>query len=101
MDDDPTKQRLYIQGVQVLGRVDEIPLLVKQYRVQRVLIAIPTATGDEMRHIVDVCRDAHVEALTLPGVFELISGRIEVQRFRPVQVEDPRARSRAHRHFAD
>ncbi len=92
VDDDPTKQRLYIQGVRVLGHVDEIPQMVKQYRVQRVLIAIPTATGDEMRHIVDVCQQAGVEALTLPGVFELISGHVEVQRFRPVQVEDLLAR---------
>jgi FlaA1/EpsC-like NDP-sugar epimerase len=92
IDDDPVKQRLHIQEVRILGRVAEIPQLVKEYRVQRVLIAIPTATGDEMRHIVDVCQEAKVEALTLPGVFELISGRVEVQRFRPVQVEDLLAR---------
>ena len=92
VDDDPSKQRLYIQGVRVLGRVEAIPQLVRQYRVQRVLIAIPTANGDQIRHIVNACQQAKVEALTLPGLFELISGRVEVQRFRPVQVEDLLAR---------
>ena len=92
VDDDPTKQGLHIQDVRILGAVDEIPDLVKQYRIQRVLIAIPTATGQEIRRIVTACHRARVEVRTLPGVFELIDGGVEIRRFRPVQVEDLLAR---------
>lgn len=92
IDDDPTKHGLRIQNVPVLGAVDEIPQLVREHRVQQVMVAIPTASGAQMRHIVDVCRKAEVKALTLPGIYELISGRVEVQRFRPIQVEDLLAR---------
>jgi FlaA1/EpsC-like NDP-sugar epimerase len=79
--------------VRVLGTVDEIPQIVKQYRVTQVLIAIPTATGTQMRRVVEQCQSAHVEALTVPGMFELIAGNVQIQRFRPVQVEDLLARA--------
>jgi FlaA1/EpsC-like NDP-sugar epimerase len=92
VDDDANKQRLRIQGVQVLGAVVDIPQLVKTYRVERVFIAVPSATSDEMRRIVEVCQEANVEVRTLPGVYELIQGDVQIQRFRPVKVEDLLAR---------
>jgi FlaA1/EpsC-like NDP-sugar epimerase len=92
VDDDPDKHGLRIQSTRVLGAVADIPALVKEYRVRQVLVAIPTATGAQMRRIVEVCALAGVEVLTLPGVFELLAGRVEVQRFRPVKVEDLLAR---------
>ena len=92
VDDDGVKRKLQIQDTPVLGSVVEIPRLVPAYQVDQVLIAIPTADGRQMRRIVEACRQANVEALTLPGIFELISGHVEIQRFRPVQVEDLLAR---------
>lgn len=92
VDDAPAKQGLTIRGVRVWGPISAIPRLVKQHQISRVLVAIPTATSAEMRTIVGVCHEAGVEVLTLPGVFELISGQVEIRRFRPVQVEDLLAR---------
>jgi FlaA1/EpsC-like NDP-sugar epimerase len=92
VDDDPRKQHLQVKGLRVLGFVEDIPKLVRKYRVQKVLIAIPTATSEALRHIVDVCHQAEAEVLILPGVYELISGRVRIQRFRPVKVEDLLAR---------
>jgi FlaA1/EpsC-like NDP-sugar epimerase len=100
VDDAPAKQGLSMRGVRVLGTIGEIPKLVRQYRIQQVLIAIPTATGEEMRRIVELCLQAGVEPLTLPGIFELISGNVTVQRFRPVQVEDLLARDPVHTDIA-
>ena len=88
VDDDPAKQGLIIRSVPVMGPIEAIPRLVKKYQIKKVLVAIPTATGVQLRRIVDMCREVGVQALTLPGVFELISGSVEVRRFRPVQVED-------------
>lgn len=88
VDDDPRKQRLSVKGLLVLGFVEDIPKLVRSYRIHKILIAIPTATSKAIRRIVDVCHEVDVNVLTLPGVYELISGRVRIQRFRPVQVED-------------
>lgn len=93
VDDDPHKQRLNIHGIEVLGYIDDLPRLVRTYRIKQALIAIPSATAEQLRRIVELCQQAEVEVRTLPGVYELISGQVQVQRFRPVQLEDllPRA----------
>jgi FlaA1/EpsC-like NDP-sugar epimerase len=88
VDDDPYKQRLNIHGVRVLGSVADIPRLVKEYRIDQVLVALPSAKAETMRRVVDACYRAGVKVLTLPGVYELLSGDVRIQRFRPVQVED-------------
>jgi FlaA1/EpsC-like NDP-sugar epimerase len=93
VDDDPVKQGVTIRGVPVLGPTSTIPTLVKQQRVDKVLIAVPTATGEQLRRIAALCRSSRTEALILPGVFELIAGKVQIRRFRPVRVEDLLARS--------
>ena len=60
VDDDPAKQGLSMRDVRVLGTLDQIPELVRQYRIRQVLIAIPTASGATMRRIVELCRKAGV-----------------------------------------
>ncbi len=92
VDDDPEKYNLNIRGSRVLGDISAIPSIVKEYHVQQVLVAIPSASAAQMRKIVDACQEAGVEVLTLPGMYELISGDVRIQRFRPVQVEDLLAR---------
>ena len=93
VDDDPTKKGMTLGGdMRVLGTAEDIPALVKTLRVQQILIAIPTATAEEMRRIVELCRQTPAAVLTLPGVFELISEQVQVQRFRPVDVTDLLAR---------
>lgn len=93
VDDDPGKKGVTLGGdVRVLGAAEDIPALVKTLHVQQILIAIPTATAEEMRHIVGLCRQTPAAVLTLPGVYELISEQVQVQRFRPVNVTDLLAR---------
>ncbi len=92
-DDDPAKKGVTLGGnMRVLGTAEDIPALVKKLRVQQILIAIPTATAAEMRRIVSFCRQTPAAMLTLPGVYELISEQVQVQRFRPVDVTDLLAR---------
>lgn len=88
VDDDPAKQRLRIHGVEVLGPLRDIPALVTSRQVQQVLIAIPSAPPETIRSIVELCREARVEPRILPGLSALVSGKVEVQRFRKVQLED-------------
>ncbi|MHB8182978.1 MAG: polysaccharide biosynthesis protein [Candidatus Desulforudaceae bacterium] len=88
VDDDPNKRNLQLMGLPVLGNRQEIPRLVKEYRVKEVIIAMPSMPGEAIREIVQICRAAGVRTMILPGVYQLISGEVSVNKIRPVQVED-------------
>ena len=89
IDDDPRKKNMRLHGVRVLGTTDELPHILRDRRPDELLIAIPSASGDVRRRIVDVARDGSVPVKTLPGLHELIAGdEALAQQIRPVQVED-------------
>jgi len=89
VDDDPRKRNLQLHGVRVLGRTADLPELLRDAHPDEVLIAIPSAAGEERRGIVDVCRRAGVPVKTLPGLYELIERDVGLAgQIRPVQVED-------------
>jgi FlaA1/EpsC-like NDP-sugar epimerase len=89
IDDDPRKKNLRLHGVRVLGTTVELPHILRENRPDEVLIAIPSASGDERRRIVEMARDAGVPVKTLPGLYELISGDLNLTgQIRPVEVQD-------------
>ncbi|HEY5159211.1 MAG TPA: nucleoside-diphosphate sugar epimerase/dehydratase [Anaerolineales bacterium] len=88
VDDNPFKQGVVIHGVHVLGNLAKIPELVEEYRVQEVIIAMPAAPGDTIRQIVHLCEQAGVASRSVPGIYELLDGRISVNRFRKVIIDD-------------
>jgi FlaA1/EpsC-like NDP-sugar epimerase len=89
VDDDPRKKNLRVHGVRVLGTTDDLRHILRDNRPDELLIAIPSASGDERQKVVDVARDEGVPVKTLPGLYELISGDVDLAgQIRPVQVED-------------
>jgi FlaA1/EpsC-like NDP-sugar epimerase len=89
VDDDPRKKNLRLHNVRVLGTTDELPRILGENRPDEVLIAIPSASGVVRQRVVDITREAGVPVKTLPGIYELISGDIDLAgQIRPVQVED-------------
>ncbi len=88
VDDDLGKQKKSIHGLPVLGTRKDIPRLVKQYDVEEVVIAIPTASGNVIREIRTLCEAAGVPSRTMPGVYEILSGQISVSQLRNVDIED-------------
>src|SRR5207302_6885833 len=89
VDDDPRKKNLRLHGVRVLGTTDELAQILRENRPDEVLIAIPSASGEERRRIVEVARDAGIPVKTLPGLYELISGDVNLTgQIRPVEVQD-------------
>lgn len=88
VDDDPRKVRKRIGHLTVFGTTAELPRLVENLFVDQVIIAMPSAPPAEIRRIVDMCRAAEVETRILPGLFELINGRINVSQLREVSLED-------------
>jgi FlaA1/EpsC-like NDP-sugar epimerase len=73
----------------VLGGMDELPRIVREYKPDELLIAIPSASGDTRRRVVEAAQVENIPVKTLPGLYELISGDIGLAgQIRPVQVED-------------
>jgi FlaA1/EpsC-like NDP-sugar epimerase len=87
VDDDPRKRNLRVQGVRVLGTTADLPRLLREHRPDELIIAIPSASGEQRQRIVEIARDEGVPVKTVPGLYELISDRLAGQ-IRPVQVED-------------
>lgn len=87
-DDDPGKQRKRFLGLPVLGRVEELPEMLATYRVDEVLIAMPSENGNVVRRVVELARHARVQHRIIPGVFELLSGRVSISEIREVNLED-------------
>jgi FlaA1/EpsC-like NDP-sugar epimerase len=90
VDDDPTKHRMRIDGVRVLGRTDELARILDEAEPDEVTIAIPSAPGTLRARVVSACRARGIAVRTLPTVFELLQtgGGNVVRQARPVEVED-------------
>ncbi len=88
LDDNPAKRKQKIAGRPVLGTLGELETLVRVHDVEEVLIAIPSASGDTVRRVVTAARNAGVQSRTLPPLYDLVSGRIEMSQIREVDLED-------------
>ncbi len=88
LDDDPAKQKHAIHGVTVIGTVSDLPTSIDLHRIDEVIIAIPSAPGRLVRMINDVCRLKGITSRTMPGIYELIGGKVNVSRLREVDITD-------------
>ncbi len=88
LDDDPSKQGQQIYGVPVVGKLNDLARTVVMRRIDEVIIAIPSAPGAVIRQVADVCRLKGVPFRTMPGIYELIGGKVSVQRLREVEITD-------------
>ena len=88
VDDDPKKHGMQIHGVPVLGDIDQLLDLISEHEVDELLIAIASSTRKEMRRIVDLCKETGLKYRIIPGMGELIDGRLTVKAIRDVAYED-------------
>jgi len=88
IDDDRKKHKLQIRGLYIEGDRYKIPEVVKKYSIAKVIIAMPTASGQDIREIHDICRMAGVTVNTLPSIFEIINGQVKLDSIREVSIED-------------
>jgi FlaA1/EpsC-like NDP-sugar epimerase len=99
IDDDPRKKNLRLEGVRVLGTIDDLPHVIRDNKPDELLIAIPSASGELRARVVDAAGDVPVK--TLPGLYELIAGDLDLTRqIRPIQVEDVLGREPVEVDFA-
>lgn len=88
VDDDAAKQKQRIHDVPVAGKLGDIPRLVEQRDIDEVVIAIPSASGEVLRRVIDICGRKGVPSRTMPGIYELIGGKVSVSRLREVEISD-------------
>src|SRR4051812_44234286 len=89
VDDDPRKQGMRIAGLKVEGSTDDLPRILDGAEPDEVIIAIPSAPGVLRQKVVTACREREIPVRTLPTVFELLSGGLNLMRqVREVRVED-------------
>ncbi|MGH3105028.1 MAG: polysaccharide biosynthesis protein [Gaiellaceae bacterium] len=89
VDDDPRKRNMRLHGVRVLGTTDDLPHILRDNKPDELLIAIPSASGEARQKVVDIAQREGVPVKTLPGLYELIAGDLDLAgQIRPVQVED-------------
>ena len=88
MDDDPSKSGMNINGIKVLGRVEDLPNLVELHDVDEILIAVPSATDKQMERFLEICDQTEVQFRTLPGLKEILNGTVSIKELREVRLED-------------
>jgi len=88
VDDDPLKKGLRILGVRVLGSAPSLTPIVAKFAVDEILIAIPSATPEQMQRLVALCKASATPYRTVPTMAELVSGRVSLQQAREVSLTD-------------
>jgi FlaA1/EpsC-like NDP-sugar epimerase len=88
VDDDKNKVGKQIHGIKVLGRIDELKEVAKSEGVNEILIAVPSAVGKDMRRIVEICDATKISYKTLPGMGEIIDGKVSIKTIRDISYKD-------------
>ena len=88
VDDDPHKLNLRIRGLTVMGDRESIPSLVGSLDIDRVMIAMSTASGEVIREIVNVCETIKVKTSIIPSINKVLNGRFSLNQVREVSIED-------------
>ena len=88
VDDDPAKASVALNGIRVAGSIAELPRVVQRYHPDEIMIAIPSATSEQMRRITEVCHRTGVRFRTVPGLADLIHGTVTIDQIREVNLQD-------------
>ena len=88
IDDDPEKWGLFLEGVPIVGGRDMIMASAQQYDINKIYLAIPSASAEERRDILDICKVTGCDLKNLPGMYQMISDEINVSNLKNVSIDD-------------
>jgi FlaA1/EpsC-like NDP-sugar epimerase len=88
IDDDPTKEGIAIHGIPVLGTVEQLPRICAERNIEEIAIAMPSATHQQLRHVIQVCEGTKIRFRTVPSITDIASGRYRVSQIRDVDIND-------------
>ena len=88
IDDNSNKWGRYVDGVPVVGGRDDIMVSAKKYKINQIFFAIPSASAEDKRDILNICKETGCELKILPGIYQLVTGEIALSKMRNVSIED-------------
>jgi FlaA1/EpsC-like NDP-sugar epimerase len=88
LDDDAESQGHILNGIKVLGRLSSLPHWAQRFGVTQVIIAMPSASHQVRKHVIDLANRSGIKALTVPSFDDLLSGRISISQLRAVELDD-------------
>lgn len=88
IDDNPNKWGRALEGIPIVGGRDSILQSVDKYHIDQILFAIPSASAEQKRDILNICKETECELMTLPGIYQLANGEVSLNKMKPVAVED-------------
>lgn len=88
IDDNPNKWGRFIDGVEVYGGRDSIMEAVEKHKVDKIFLAIPSATLENKRDILNICKETSCELKNLPGMYQIYNGDVSVSQLKNVAIED-------------
>ena len=88
IDDDKNKWGRFIQGIKVVGGRDKIIESADLYDIDEIFLAIPSASPAQIRDILEICKETNCKLRSLPGLYQLVNGEVNVSKLRDVEVED-------------
>lgn len=88
LDDDRFKKNVLIHNIKVHGGIEMIPAMVKNFAVDKIFIAIPSANGDDVKRIVNFCKETKAEIKIFPKMDQLLSAQVELSLLRNLNIED-------------
>ena len=88
IDDNPNKWGRFIDDVLIEGGRDEILNCVEKYKIDKIFLAIPSATAEQKRDILNICKETNCELKNLPGIFQLYRGDVSVSEMKDVSIDD-------------
>lgn len=88
IDDNPQKKNTKLLGIPIVGGREEILNAVKHYKVQEIIVAIPTMHPKDKKELLECCKDSGCKLRILPGVYQLINEEVSIAKLREVEIED-------------
>ena len=88
IDDNPNKLGRVLEGIPIVGNRNDILEMVKRYRINHIIYAIPATTGKNRKEILNICKESDCKLQTVPSVAQLINGEVNVTRIRDVEITD-------------
>lgn len=88
IDDDPSKHNFSIHGIPIMGGRDIIKKVAEEMKVAEMIIALPSASRENISEILKICKETKCKLKTLPGLYELIGDRVSIKQVRDVSIED-------------
>ena len=96
IDDNRVNHGKRLEGVPIIGGRDAIKDAVKKYEITQIIFAIPSASAQQKKEILEICKDTGCQVKSLPGIYQLVNGEVSIEKIKDVDIADLLGREQAH-----